>query len=123
MEKERESYIDIFPLRVGNWKAACWGGLFKINNHGIKLAATANECFEKIIFDTEKKTVSVMVNNPLLPPRTPRTVDLSESPEFFDALRENIETIMTTGDGTYKTVTPNEDRTVFVPIHARQLSE
>ena len=122
MEKERESYIDIFPLRVGNWKASCWGGVFKLNNHGIKLVAGASEGFEQIIFDPEKKTVSVVVNNPKLP-YLPRTVDLSESPEFFDALRENIETIMTTGDGTYKTVTPNEDRTVFVPIHARQLSE
>ena len=99
-------------FKVGDWKVICAQSLFTLNNNGIKLFAAAYEGFEKIIFDTEKKTVSVVVKNPKFP-NIPRTVDLSKSPDFFEGLRENLETIMTTGDSKCKTVTPNEDITVF----------
>ena len=39
-------------------------------------------------------------------------VDLSDAPEFFEELRKEIETILTK-IGTFKSVTPNADRTVF----------
>ena len=113
MEKDYSDYDHFYlDFRDGDWIAPCWGYRFKINHNGIKLIAYESEALEKIIFDTEKKTVSVVVKNPQLP-NAPRTVDVSENPDFFEAVRENIEKILTTGGGRYKTVTPNEDRTVF----------
>jgi hypothetical protein len=67
---------------------------------------------EKIIFDVEKKTVSVKVKNPRLTEPRKRTVCLSDVPEFFEKLHKNIEAILTEM-GTYESVTPNADRTVF----------
>jgi len=99
-------------FQMGNWSVTCGGKRFKLNNHGIKLISREDEDLEKIIFDVENKTVSVVVNNPTLPERIPRTVDLSDAPEFFEELRKDIEKILTT-KGTFKSVTPNDDRTVF----------
>lgn len=113
MEEKLKPYTTP-DFKVGDWKVICAQSLFTLNNKGIKLFAAAYEGFEKIIFDTEKKTVSVVVRNPRFPD-IPRTVDLSEATDFFDALRENIETVMTSGDSKCKSVTANEDRTVFVP--------
>ena len=105
------------PFEVGDYSARCVGTWFQINkggeNHGIKLVGGAYEGLEKIVFDLEKKTVSVVIKKPTLPPNAPRILDLTEAPDFFDGLRENIETILTTQHAKFKTVTPNEDRTVF----------
>ena len=101
------------PFNFGDWYVHGPGTGIIINNHGLKLAAHALEGLEKIIFDTEKKTVSVVVKEPILPPNVPRILDLSEDTEFFEALRENIETILTTQHARFKNVIANEDRTVF----------
>lgn len=113
MEKKgmRVEFNDGFQM--GQWGVACWGKRFKINNNGIKLVAREDEDLERIIFDTEKKTVSVKVKNPTLPPNAPRIVDLSDSVEFFEELRKDIENILTTRGGTFQSVTPNADRTAF----------
>ena len=76
------------------------------------MAAREDENLERIVFDVEKKTVSVKVKNPTLPAKVPRIVDLSDSVEFFEELRKNIEKILIE-KGEYKLVTPNADRTVF----------
>ena len=101
------------PLQIGDWTAACTGQTFKLNNHGIKLWARDDEVLEKIIFDTKEKTVSVIVKKPTLPTKAPRIVGLSESLEFFEELRKEIENILTTKGGTYTKVNSNADRTVF----------
>lgn len=93
------------------WSVECSYKRFKLNNKGIKLYAKENEALTKIIFDTNNKTVSVVVSNPVLGENAPRTVDLNSDVQFFDELRNNIENILLTGG--YSTVTPNEDRTVF----------
>ena len=107
---ETEHCIKRF-FRIGDWKLICIQSLFTLNNDGVKLFAKSDEGFEKIVFDPEKKTVSVVVKNPRFP--FPRTVDLSEAPEFFDAIRANLETLMTVERSKCKKVTANEDRTVF----------
>lgn len=113
MEKDYSGNNHFYTdFRDGDWIAPCWGYRFKINHKGIKLIAHESEDLEKIIFDTEKKSISVVVKNPKLP-NAPRTADVSENPDFFEGVRENIENILTTGDGRFTTVTPNEDRTVF----------
>lgn len=101
------------PLQIGDWTASCAGKTFKLNNHGIKLVARDDEGLEKIIFDTKNKTVSVIVKNPTLSTKAPRIVDLSDSIEFFEELRKNIEIILTSRGGAYTTVISNADRTVF----------
>ena len=107
------NYLELHKsLTIGDWSANCWGKRFKVNNNGIKLIAKEDEDLEKIIFDVENKTVSVKVKNPTLPAKVPRTVDLSDAAEFFEELRKNIEMILMT-NGTFTTVTPNADRTVF----------
>ena len=113
LSEEARTYLELHkPIIIGDWSASCWGRRFKINNHGIKLIAKEDEDLERIIFDVEKKTVSVRVNNPTLPENAPRTVDLSDAVDFFEELRKDIEKIMT-GIGTFRSVTPNDDRTVF----------
>jgi hypothetical protein len=104
-------------LIVGDWSAKCNGRTFKINNHGIKLWARNDEELEQIVFDLDKKTVSVKVKNPTLPTQVPRTVDLSGATDFFEELRNNIEMLLTEGTGTFKAVVPNDDRTVFEISH------
>ena len=76
------------------------------------MAARYDEDLEQIIFDVEKKTVSVKVKNPTLSDKAPRTVDLSDATDFFEELRKDLETVLTV-KGTFKSVTPNADRTVF----------
>lgn len=99
---------------VGEWSACCCcGKTFQVNNNGIKLVAREDEGLEKIIFDTEKKTVLVKVKNPTLSEKAPRILNLSNSIEFFEGLRKNIEKILTTEGGKFTSVTSNADRTVF----------
>lgn len=101
-------------VRVGNWVAGFVGAYFNIHQakHALSLVANKEEGLEKMIFDTEKKTISVVVRNPKRP-TWPRTVDLSNVVEFFDAVRDKIESILTAKYGGYSSVTANEDRTVF----------
>ncbi len=96
-------------LVVGPWRANCCENTFKLINNGIQLAARGDEDLEKIIFDVEKMTVAVSVKNPLLPEDTPRMVDLSDAPEFFEELRNDIEILL----GKPELVKANADRTVF----------
>jgi len=77
----------------------------------MKLAVKENEALNKIIFDTDKKTISATVSNPTLPIDIPRTADLSDNVQFFDELRDNIENVLLTGG--YSSVIPNENRTIF----------
>ena len=100
-------------FQMGDWGVTCYRKTFRVNNHGIKLAAIEDEDLEKIIFDVEKKTVSVKVKNPTLPAKVPRIVDLSDTIEFFEELRKDIENVLTTKNGKFTSVTPNDDRTVF----------
>ena len=113
LSEEVKNYLEANkPLMVGNWSASCWGKRFKVNNNGIKLVAKEDEDLEKIIFDTDKKTVSVKVKTPTLSDKAPRTVDLSDATEFFEEVRKNIENILTE-KGDFEKVTTNADRTVF----------
>ena len=113
LSDEARNYLELHKsLTIGDWSASCWGKRFKVNNCGIKLIAKEDEDLHKIIFDVGKKTVSVEVKNPTLPMNFPRIVDLSNATEFFEELRKNIEKILIT-KGTFKSVTPNDDRTVF----------
>jgi len=100
-------------FHMGDWTATCNGKRFIVNNHGMKLTAREDEGLEKVIFDTEKKTVTVKVKTPTLPENCPRVADLSEAPEFFEELRKDIETLLTTKEGDFMSVIPNKDRTVF----------
>ena len=95
------------------WLATCCGRNFIIK-YGFEalLAARGDEGLEKIIFDVEKKAVSVKVKNPRLTEPPKRIVYLSDVPEFFERLHNNIEVVLTEM-GTYESVTPNADRTVF----------
>ena len=112
LSEEARTYLELHrSLTVGDWSASCWGKTFIVNNHGIKLIAKEDEDLERIIFDVEKKTVSVSVKNPTLPEKAPRIVDLSEATEFFEELRKDIEKLLTI-KGTFRSVTPNDDRTV-----------
>ena len=114
LSEEIENFYELHqPFIFGEWVASCNGKRFILNNNGMKLAVREDEELEKIIFDVEKKTVSVRVKKPTLPTKVPRTADLSRDMEFFDELRKNIETILTTKDGEFKSVIPNEDRTEF----------
>ena len=101
------------PILEKYWWVNCCGKIFTVK-YGIEalLAARGDEGLEKIIFDVEKKTVSVKVKNPRLTEPRKRTVCLSDVPEFFEKLHNNIEAILTEM-GTYESVTPNTDRTVF----------
>ena len=60
----------------------------QLNNHGIKLCAKEDEELERVIFDLDKNTVSVVVRNPTLPSHAPGVCDLSDAPEFYRAQNE-----------------------------------
>ncbi len=111
---KKEIRIDWYDgFEMGDWRVACAGKEFEVYKDRVrKLIAGEDENLEEIIFDNEKKTVSVKVKNRKLPKETPRIVDLSEAPEFFEELRKDIELILT-GKGEFGLVTPNADRTVF----------
>lgn len=106
-----EEYLKVY--KVGDWTVSCSGRRFKINNNGIKLFVREDEELEKILFDVDKKTVSVKVKNPTLSEKVPRVLDLSNDIEFFEALRKDLEMILTTKWGKFTSVIPNEDRTNF----------
>lgn len=113
LSEETKKYLEFHkPLIIGDWSASCYGRTFKVNNNEIKLWARQDEGLEKIIFDVEKKTISVKVKTPKLSEKAPRMVDLSDAIEFFDEVRKNIEKILIE-KGDFKSVTPNADRTVF----------
>ena len=113
LSEEARNYLEFHkPLIVGDWSATSHDKTFIVNNKGMKLAARYDEDLEQIIFDKEKKTVSVKVKNPTLSDKAPRTVDLSDATDFFEELRKDLETVLAV-KGTFKSVTPNADRTVF----------
>lgn len=93
------------------WSVYSGARKFLLNNKGIKLAAKREEQLSEICFDVENKTVSLKVETPTLPSNAPRKADISDDPQFFEDLRENIEEILLKGE--YDSVTPNEDRTIF----------
>lgn len=106
-----------FDYVCGNWSVSCFGRHFRINNKGIKLAVEKGEELKKVIFDTEKKTIEVVVENSISP-KVPRVADLSDAPEFFDEIHNGLKEILLTKSNIddkpfYDSVTPNEDRTVF----------
>ena len=111
-EQTKKYFEQKKPLIVGNWSASCWGKRFKLNNNGIKLIAREDENLEKIIFDMENKTVLVIVKKPILPDKAPRMTNLKDYPDFFEELQKNIEDILTK-KGSFDSVKPNENRTVF----------
>lgn len=116
MEKENISkYSKGVPFVYKNWKAHTMGHMFVIANNGSKLLVYRGETLEKVIFDLDKKTISVKVKNPNTNPKLkiPRTLDLSDEPEFFDLLRENMEILLTEREDTYEMVGVNKDRTEF----------
>lgn len=115
LSEESRKYIELHkPFTWGDlWTVKCLGKTFIVNNCGMKLVAREDEDLEKIIFDIEKKTVSVKVKNPILSEKAPRVLDLNSNIDFFEALRSNIEAILTSIDSKFTVVTPNEDRTVF----------
>ena len=112
--EQKEKRIDWYDgFEMGDWRVACAGKEFEVfRNQVRKLISGEDENLEKIVFDVEKKTVSVKVKNSRLPEDTPRIVDLSEAPEFFEELRKDIESVLTE-TGNFGPVTPNADRTVF----------
>lgn len=106
-----------FDYVCGNWSVSCFGKHFRLNNKGLKLAVERGEELKKVIFDTEKKTIEVVVENSISP-KVPRVADLSDAPEFFDEVRNGIEEILGCKSSVddkpfYDNITPNEDRTVF----------
>lgn len=116
-KKEIIEYYDAF--QVGEWFVGCWPHIFEICHKGVRLAFVPDEIPESIEFDVDRKTVSVRVKYPILPNDTPRTVDISDSVEFFDELRSRIDTLLTSEfdySKTYEKVLVNEDMTVFEPF-------
>ena len=105
--KNRKDYF----YSNGKWSVSANDISFKLNNKGIKLWAKREEQLSEICFDVENKTVSLKVETHTLPENAPTKVDLSDDPQFFEDLRENIEEILLKGG--YDSVTPNEDRTIF----------
>lgn len=99
-------------IRVGEWVAECTKGRIIIHQIGHKWAACNrdDEDLEKVIFDMEHKTISLVVKNWTLAADAPRVADLSNAVEFFNAIHEKIEPWLAYG---FTSVTPNEDRTVF----------
>lgn len=111
----------------GEWQVWCPRKRLTIINRGISLATqiknkknrikilvTSEEGLEKVIFDTDKKTVSVKLSNPrddsIL--NSKRTADLNGDEDFFEYLHQNLDKWMMK-KGDFSLVTPNEDRTVF----------
>ena len=116
-EQTKKFFEENEPLTVGDWSASCYGYMFKMNNNGIKFLFLLYEEVEKVIFDTDKKTVTVTVNNPMVRNYCPRTVDLSDTPEFFEEVRKNFINILTDkkfDKGFHaESVTANENMTEF----------
>lgn len=128
MEGEREFKSENdYGFYFGSWHVICSSKKLIIRKEGIDLAtkirtkessfkiiAASDEGLEKIIFDTDKKTVSVKVKNPRNGNclHLPKTVDLSEDEDFFEYLHQNLDKWMME-KGEFTSVTPNEDRTVF----------
>lgn len=100
-----------FKSIVGNWAINVDSLRFKFNNDGIKLVALKEENLSKIIFDLDKMTIQVIVDTPTLNDRAPRIADVSDTPTFFNEIRDNFENIISFFN--YKPFTVNEDRTVF----------
>lgn len=95
----------------GTWSVTCISRTFRLNNNGIKLIARCDEGLKKVVFDPDRYTITVEVANKVLSDRMPRIAYLSDDRQFFNELRENLETVLTTG--TYASVKSNENRTVF----------
>lgn len=113
MEKICHNNIDCFSIfTYENWTISSSNKKFRINNHGIKLIARNDEELQQVIFDTEKKTVTVVVKNNLIPNNPPRTLDLSNDVDFFEDLRNNLEEILTI-ESAFNSVTPNDNRSIF----------
>ena len=116
-EQTKKIFEQNEPLSVGDWSASCYGYMFKMNNNGIKFLFLLYEEVEKVVFDTDKKTVTVTVNNSMLKNNAPRTVDLSDAPEFFEEVRKNFINILTDkkfDKGFHaESVTANENMTEF----------
>ena len=92
------------------WGVSCYRRIFVLNHHqGIRLCAKEDETLSKVIFDTEKKKIEVVVMTPSI--EGPRIVDVSDNISFFEDLRANIEDVLLTGG--YSSVKPNEERTLF----------
>lgn len=110
--KRLEENSKKFEIRVENWVADCRHKRIIIHQKGHKFAACNrdDEDLEKVIFDMEHKTISLVVKNWTLAADAPRVADLSNAVEFFNAIHEKIEPWLAYG---FSSVTPNEDRTVF----------
>lgn len=100
-----------------NWSVSCHNRKFKMNNNGIKLIAESYENLAKVIFDLDKNTIEVIVSSPTLSEKAPRIVDLSDTPSFFEDVRNNLEEILLSPNGKcgvdFKSVISNKDRTIF----------
>lgn len=94
-----------------NWSVSCNSLNFAINHNGIKMYAKREESIKKITFDLETKIVEITIEKSILPQNTPRCVDLSDTPYFFEELREDIEKVLQYGG--YSRIIPNKDRTIF----------
>ena len=92
-----------------NWSVTSLNRNLLLKRNGLRLCADSTETLEKVIFDTNKKTVAVEVSNKR--EDVPRIADISDDTFFFDKLRENMEDVLSTGGFTCTAV--NEDRTVF----------
>lgn len=97
----------------GKWSVGCTYKKFRLNNNGMKLLAMNDEGLKELHFDCENKTVTAVItqSSTRWEKDPPRKADLSDDPQFFEDLRENIEEILL--KGKYDSVTPNEDRTIF----------
>ena len=100
-----------FKCTMNGWTITCYNKTFKINHNGIVLIARNDECLKTIKFDIDDKTIELIVVNPKLPLNAPRKVDLKTAQKFFEEIRLNLELILMAG--TFSSVKPNEDRTVF----------
>lgn len=95
----------------GKWSVGCTYKKFRLNNNGMKLLVMNDEGLKELHFDCENKTVTAVITQSTRSEKAPRKADLSDEPQFFEELRENIEEILL--KGKYDSVTPNEDRTIF----------
>ena len=94
-----------------NWSVTSLDRNLLLKRNGLlRLCANSTETLEKVIFDTNKKTVAVEVSNKKRED-VPRIADISDDVFFFDKLRENMEDVLSVGGFTCTAV--NEDRTVF----------
>jgi len=112
MEKVEFGNTTCFGFTLGNWRVTATHERLVVNNHGIQLMAKKEEGLKKVVFDTNAKSVTVVVATPTLPQDAPRTLELSNDTELFDEIRKGIENLLLKMHMA-DTVTPNEDRTVF----------